>query len=258
MSEAGAQHGAPDPVAAAGSPSAGRPARADCRRTRIRRSPTLRGRADAEPSRRLARAGRDASRPRARRHPGVPRTQPARRLRPARPGRGRHRRGLPPGCRHPARRGRGARGGRAPQPRGATAVVTLEPCNHTGRTGPCAEALIDGRGRPRRLRPGRPQPGGRRGRRRACAAAGVDVEPAACSRTRPRRSTRRGPSPSAHGRPLVTWKVASTLDGRVAAADGSSRWITGAEARAEVHELRAEVDAVLVGTGTVAGRRPAR
>ncbi|MGB7981835.1 MAG: bifunctional diaminohydroxyphosphoribosylaminopyrimidine deaminase/5-amino-6-(5-phosphoribosylamino)uracil reductase RibD, partial [Candidatus Nanopelagicales bacterium] len=53
-----------------------------------------------------------------------------------------------------------------------------------------------------------------------------------------------------HGRPMVTWKVASTLDGRVAAADGSSRWVTGQSARAEVHALRAQVDAVLIGTGT--------
>jgi diaminohydroxyphosphoribosylaminopyrimidine deaminase/5-amino-6-(5-phosphoribosylamino)uracil reductase len=59
-----------------------------------------------------------------------------------------------------------------------------------------------------------------------------------------------------HGRPMVTWKVASTLDGRVAAADGSSRWITGEAARSQVHELRAEVDAVLIGTGTALADNP--
>jgi diaminohydroxyphosphoribosylaminopyrimidine deaminase/5-amino-6-(5-phosphoribosylamino)uracil reductase len=59
-----------------------------------------------------------------------------------------------------------------------------------------------------------------------------------------------------HGRPMVTWKVASTLDGRVAAADGSSRWITGEHSRAQVHELRAEVDAVLIGTGTALSDDP--
>jgi diaminohydroxyphosphoribosylaminopyrimidine deaminase/5-amino-6-(5-phosphoribosylamino)uracil reductase len=61
----------------------------------------------------------------------------------------------------------------------------------------------------------------------------------------------------AHGRPKVTWKFAATLDGRVAAADGSSRWITGPLARADVHRLRAECDAILVGTGTVIADDPA-
>src|SRR5690606_20265664 len=54
-----------------------------------------------------------------------------------------------------------------------------------------------------------------------------------------------------HGRPYVTWKLAASLDGRSAAADGTSRWISGAESRADVHRLRAEVDAIAVGTGTV-------
>jgi diaminohydroxyphosphoribosylaminopyrimidine deaminase/5-amino-6-(5-phosphoribosylamino)uracil reductase len=61
----------------------------------------------------------------------------------------------------------------------------------------------------------------------------------------------------AHGRPKVTWKFAATLDGRSAAADGSSRWITGPLARADVHQLRAQCDAILVGTGTVIADDPA-
>jgi diaminohydroxyphosphoribosylaminopyrimidine deaminase/5-amino-6-(5-phosphoribosylamino)uracil reductase len=60
----------------------------------------------------------------------------------------------------------------------------------------------------------------------------------------------------AHGRPFVTWKAAATLDGRVGAADGTSRWITGVEARADVHALRATVGAVVVGTGTVLADDP--
>jgi diaminohydroxyphosphoribosylaminopyrimidine deaminase/5-amino-6-(5-phosphoribosylamino)uracil reductase len=59
-----------------------------------------------------------------------------------------------------------------------------------------------------------------------------------------------------HSRPRVTWKFAATLDGRSAAADGSSRWITGPEARADVHQMRSECDAILVGTGTVIADDP--
>jgi diaminohydroxyphosphoribosylaminopyrimidine deaminase/5-amino-6-(5-phosphoribosylamino)uracil reductase len=139
-----------------------------------------------------------------------------------------------------------AAGGRA---RGATAVVTLEPCNHTGRTGPCAQALLDA-GVVRVVHAqSDPNPVAAGGADRL-RAAGVEVvggvladEAAALNETWTFAVT--------HGRPFVTWKSASTLDGRVAAADGTSRWITSAAARAEVHRLRAEVDAVLVGTGTV-------
>ncbi len=146
-----------------------------------------------------------------------------------------------------------AAGGRA---RGSTAVVTLEPCTHTGRTGPCADALVAAgvaawSFAQRRPQPGRP--GGWRGRLRA---AGVDVR-AACSPTRPRRSTRSGRSPSTHGRPFVTWKFAATLDGRSAAADGTSRWITPGGAGRRPPAAGHSCDAVLVGTGTVARRRPA-
>ncbi|MGB8021321.1 MAG: bifunctional diaminohydroxyphosphoribosylaminopyrimidine deaminase/5-amino-6-(5-phosphoribosylamino)uracil reductase RibD, partial [Candidatus Nanopelagicales bacterium] len=138
---------------------------------------------------------------------------------------------------------------------GATAVVTLEPCNHTGRTGPCSQALISagvarvvyGQADPNPLAAGGAA---------VLAAAGVQVvggvlaaQAAAVNEAWAFAVT--------HGRPLVTWKVATTLDGRVAAADGSARWITGPQARAEVHALRSRVGAVIVGTGTVLADDPA-
>jgi len=138
--------------------------------------------------------------------------------------------------------------------RGATAVVTLEPCCHRGRTGPCTEALLDagvvrvvyGQSDPNPTASGGAQ---------VLGAAGVSVESGvllgealALNHLWSLAIERR--------RPFVTWKVASTVDGRVAAMDGSSRWITGDEARAEVHALRSEVQAVMVGVGTVLADDP--
>jgi diaminohydroxyphosphoribosylaminopyrimidine deaminase/5-amino-6-(5-phosphoribosylamino)uracil reductase len=139
--------------------------------------------------------------------------------------------------------------------RGGTVVVTLEPCAHTGRTGPCTEALIDAG--VARVVVGVPEPtelaGGGIARLRA---AGIDVE-VGLQRAEAEGGALAGWLTGVHEhRPFVVWKVAATVDGRVAAADGSSRWITGDAARAEVHRLRATCDAVVVGSGTVLADDP--
>ena len=129
-------------------------------------------------------------------------------------------RGVPPRRRHAARRGR--RPGRGPGtgPAARTAVVTLEPCNHTGRTGPCSAGADRRRGAPGGVRPVRPQPGRRPGAPSTLRAAGVDVEGGLLA-DEAGRSTGPGRSRVEHGRPFVTWKLATTLDGRSAAADGT-------------------------------------
>ncbi len=138
--------------------------------------------------------------------------------------------------------------------RGATAVVTLEPCNHYGHTGPCSEALIAA-GVARVVYsvsdPGVASSGGAARLREA----GVDVEGGLLA-DEVERFLRVWLTSTRLGRPFVSVKWASTLDGRAAAADGSSRWITGTAARQRVHEQREQVDAILIGTGTVIADDP--
>jgi diaminohydroxyphosphoribosylaminopyrimidine deaminase / 5-amino-6-(5-phosphoribosylamino)uracil reductase len=140
--------------------------------------------------------------------------------------------------------------------RGATAYVTLEPCSHHGRTPPCADALIHAGVARVVVGVADPDPQVRGRGIERLRAAGVevttgvaaDVVAALLAPYVTHRMT---------GRPYVVLKLAASLDGRTAAPDGSSQWITGEAARADAHRLRAESDAVLVGAGTVRADDPA-
>ncbi|MBM7461068.1 bifunctional diaminohydroxyphosphoribosylaminopyrimidine deaminase/5-amino-6-(5-phosphoribosylamino)uracil reductase RibD [Rhodococcus coprophilus] len=153
----------------------------------------------------------------------------------------------PPGGPHAEVRALAAAGDRA---RGGTAVVTLEPCNHTGRTGPCARALVDAGIASVYYSVSDPNPiaGGGADTLRA---AGVTVHPGLGADAVIHGPLRAWLHRARTGRPHVTWKYAATLDGRSAAQDGTSQWISGPESRARVHDERSRLDAIVVGTGTV-------
>lgn len=134
--------------------------------------------------------------------------------------------------------------------RGATLYTTLEPCSHTGRTGPCTDAIISAG--ITRVVVGVEDPDEKVSGNGVAAlrAAGISVDVGVCS-----AEVARQLAPYLHHRrtkrPFVILKMACTIDGRTAAPDGTSQWITGQDARRRVHELRAESDAILVGAGTV-------
>lgn len=161
----------------------------------------------------------------------------------------------PPGGRHAERVALDAAAAAGADTVGATAYVTLEPCSHHGRTPPCADALVQA-GVARvvlALTDPDPKVAGRGIER--LRAAGIEVrtgvhEAAAAVQLAPYLHHRRT------GRPFVVLKLATTLDGRIAAADGTSQWITGIEARTAAHRLRAESDAIVVGAGTVRADDP--
>lgn len=139
--------------------------------------------------------------------------------------------------------------------RGACAYVSLEPCNHTGQTGPCAQALIDAGVARVVVACEDPDPRVAGGGIARLRAAGVEVVTGVCAEQ----------AEIAHsgfftrvrvGRPMVTLKLATSLDGRIATASGESQWITGPDARRRVHGMRLSHDAVLVGAGTARADDP--
>ena len=137
---------------------------------------------------------------------------------------------------------------------GATIVVTLEPCNHTGKTGPCTQASIDAGISTVVFAVSDPNAIASGGADKLHAAGikvveGVLKEEAALSNRAWLMKIKKS-------RPFFTWKVAATLDGKVAATDGTSKWISNETSRADVQTLRRQSDAILVGTNTVITDNP--
>jgi len=138
--------------------------------------------------------------------------------------------------------------------KGATLYVTLEPCNHHGKTGPCTEAIIKA-GIAKVIYAVRDPNPLASGGAQALAAAGIEVvfngEVSEIA-----QNNRVWLHKVKTNRPYFIWKIATTLDGRSAAIDGSSKWITGPESRAEVSQLRSESSAILIGTSTALADNP--
>ena len=139
--------------------------------------------------------------------------------------------------------------------RGATAYVTLEPCNHHGRSGPCAEALIDAGLAEVIYALSDPNPLAAGGAARL-EQAGIKVTRSEFEKEA-RELNRFWLHKVDTGRPYVVAKFASSLDGKIASRSGDSKWITGKSARARAHDLRREVDAIIVGADTVIADDPA-
>ncbi len=138
---------------------------------------------------------------------------------------------------------------------GATLFVTLEPCNHTGRTPPCTEKILAAGVRRVVVAMDDPNPHVIGGGNAELTARGVEVTRGVCEDAA-RRQNEVFIKHVTTGRPFVVVKCAATLDGRIATRTGDARWVTGSAARAMVHRLRHELDAILVGIGTVAADDP--
>ena len=139
--------------------------------------------------------------------------------------------------------------------RGGTLVCTLEPCAHYGRTGPCAESIVAAGIRRVVVALEDPDPRVSGAGLARLRAAGIEVETGLLA-DRVREQLAPYLKHRNTGRPWVILKLGATLDGRTAAPDGTSKWITGEAARADAHRLRAQSDAVLVGAGTVRADDP--
>ncbi len=135
------------------------------------------------------------------------------------------------------------------QAKGATMVVTLEPCNHTGATGPCSKAIADA-GISKVVYavkdPNKKATGGAQ----ALRDQGLQVEGGVLE-SEAAYANRAWLTKIEKNRPFFTWKVATTLDGKIAATDGTSQWISNEKSRNDVQILRRQADAILVGTNTV-------
>lgn len=139
-------------------------------------------------------------------------------------------------------------------PAGAIIYVTLEPCNHQGKTPPCTDAIIEAGIKKVVYAISDPNPiasGGADTLRAAGIAVTADLMASEAA-----FDNRAWLTKIEMQRPRITWKIASTMDGRVAAADGSSKWITGEPARRDVALLRSQVDAILTSTATVKADNP--
>lgn len=139
---------------------------------------------------------------------------------------------------------------------GGTAVVTLEPCNHYGKTPPCVNALLDAKVAAVVYGVADPNPEAAGGAHRL-TAEGVRVESGVLADEVAGGPLREWLHKQRTGLPHVTWKYASSVDGRSAAADGTSQWISSEASRLDLHRRRAAADAIVVGTGTVLADDPA-
>ena len=158
----------------------------------------------------------------------------------------------PPGGPHAERHALASAGAAA---QGATLITTLEPCDHQGRTGPCAEAIIEAGVSRVVIGVRDPDPAVSGGGEARLRAAGVEVQVG----VRQAEVERQLVAYLHHrrtGRPWMVAKLAASIDGRTAAPDGTSQWITSLEARTDAHRLRAVSDAVIVGSGTVKADDP--